>query len=233
MVSLSGSSNKLPKQLTRLLPQRGLSALSTKQEDCVVFKGDFTDADKDEIPVNMTFTFNCTYREDGKDVTVTGSASFKDADDNDALSGYIIKFTDFTITETKDGKTNRLELDQTFVLEVDNKGSYLIENDLALNGSTPEGDFVYTELATLGYKPDNVADPFAAGTFALNSVNTWQSGKDVYKLTGVAPALHYNATCESSFDKGTVKYEDNFGNALELTFNACNNVTVIYNGSPI
>jgi hypothetical protein len=227
------TSQTLPKQLHSVLPQHGLSALSTK-ENCIAVKGDVTDTDLDEIPVDATFTFDCAYSENKSDFTVTGNASFQDTNDNDALSGYAIKFTDFTITETKDGQKNALELDQTFVLSIDKaKSRYFIENDLVLTATTPKEKISYSELATLGYKPDDVADPFTAGTFAFKSLTTWQSGKDIYKLTGVSPALHHNATCESSFDAGTINYKDNFGNALELIFNACNNITVIYNGSPL
>lgn len=234
MSSLKSSSNRLPKQVASVLPQRGLSALSTEEDECITFAGDFTDADLDEIPVAATFTFDCAYSEEGSDFTVTGSASFQDANDEDALSGYAIEFVDFIISETKDGETNTLEHDQTFVLGIDdNKSLYVIENDLVLNATTPEGSFTYSELATLGYAPDDVADPFAAGTFALNGVTTWQSGKDVYQLTEASPALHYSATCESGFDDGILYIEDNFENRLELIFNACNNVTVIYNGSPL
>jgi hypothetical protein len=233
--SLGASSHTtLPKQLNAVLPQHGLSVLSTEEDDCITFAGDFTDADSDEIPVDATFTFDCAYSEDKSDFTIKGKAHFQDANDKDALGGYKIKFTDFTITEIKDGQKNMLELDQTFVLKIDDaKNRYVIENDLVLNATTPEESFTYSELATLGYAPDNTADPFAAGTFAFNAVTTWQSGKDVYKLTGVSPELHYSATCESSFDSGKVNYKDNFGNSLEITFNACNNVTVIYNGSPL
>jgi hypothetical protein len=233
MSSLAASSgNRLPKQLASLLPQRGLSALSTEEDECITFAGDFTDADSDEIPVDATFTFNCTYSENKSDFTITGSARFQDTNDADAFSGYSINFTDLTTTETKAGKTNTLELDQTFVLRI-NKNGYVIENDLELTTTTPKESFVYSELATLGYTPDDVTDPFAAGTFAFNAVTTWQRGQDIYKLTGVSPKLHYSATCESSFDKGTVNYQDNFSNSLELIFNACNNITVIYNGSPL
>lgn len=234
MSSLSSSSSKLPKQVASLLPQRGLSALSTQEDECITFTGDFTDADADEIPVSATFTFDCAYSEEGSDFTVKGSAYFQDANDTDALSGYAIKFTDFTISETKKGQTNTLELDQTFVLGVDDdKSLYVIENDLVLTATTPEGNFTYSELASLGYAPDDVADPFAAGTFAFNSVTTWQSGEDIYKLTGVSPALHYSATCESGFDAGTLELQDNFSNSLSITYNACNNVTVVYNGTAL
>lgn len=234
MSSLKSSSSKLPKQVASVLPPRGLRALSTQEDECITFTGDFTDADLDEIPVDATFTFDCAYGEEGSDFTVTGSASFQDANDNDALSGYAIEFVDFTMSETKGGQTNTLELDQTFVLGIDeDKSLYVIENDLLLNTTTAEGSFTYSELATLGYAPDDVTDPFTAGTFALNSVTTWQSGDDVYQLTGVSPALHYSATCESGFDAGAVAYKDNVGNALELVFHACNNVTIIYNGSPL
>jgi predicted small secreted protein len=235
--SLAASSgNRLPKQLDSLLPRSELNALSagTEEDECITFRGDFTDTDSDEIPVDATFTFNCTYSEEGSDFTLKGSASFQDANDTDAFSGYTIKFTDVTTTETKNGKTNTLELDQTFVLKIDDtKRRYTTENDLELTAATPEESFTYAELATLGYTPDNVTDPFAAGTFAFNTLTTWRSGKDIYKLTGVSPALHYSASCESGFDGGTLSMKDNFENALVLIYNACNNVTVLYNGSPL
>jgi hypothetical protein len=234
MSSLASSSSRLPKQVARLLPQGGLSALSTEADECITFTGDFTDADLDEIPVDATFTFDCAYNEEGSNFTVTGSAHFQDANDEDALSGYAVEFVDFTVSETKDGETNTLELDQTFVLGIDdNQSLYVIENDLDLNATTSEGSFTYSELATLGYAPDDVTDPFAAGSFAFNSVTTWQSGEDVYQLTGVSPALHYSATCESGFDAGTVGFEDNFSNSLIITYHACNNVTVLYNGTTV
>jgi hypothetical protein len=228
------SGTRLPKQLAHLIPERGLSALSTEEDECITFAGDFADTDTDEIPVNATFTFDCAYSEEGSDFTVKGSANFQDANDDDAVSGYAIEFLDFTITETKDGKTNGLELDQKFILAIDeNKSLYVIENDLELNATTPEGSFTYSELATLGYAPDDVADPFAAGTFALNGVTTWQSGKDIYRLTEVSPALHYSASCESGFDAGTVGFEDNFDNNMLIIYEACDKVTVIYNGSTL
>jgi hypothetical protein len=232
--SLALSSGKhIPKQLASVLPLRGLNVMSTGEE-CITFAGDFTDADADEIPVDASFAFDCAYTEEGGDVTVKGNAHFQDADDNDAFSGYTIEFVDFTVTESKDGQMNTLELDQTFVLSIAaDKSLYIVENDLELHASTPQGSFTYSELATLGYAPDDLANPFLAGTFALNSVTTWQSGEDVYTLTGASPALHYSESCESSFDAGTIAYEDNFGNSLGLIFNACNDVTVIYNGSPL
>jgi hypothetical protein len=233
MPSLASSSSRLPKQVASLLPQRGLSALSTEDE-CITFTGDFTDADADEIPVDATFTFDCAYSEEGSDFTVTGRAHFQDANDADALSGYTTEFKDFTMGETKDGQKSTLELDQKFVLTIkNNENLYIIENDLVLTATTPKEKLSYSELATLDYRPDAIADPFVAGTFALNNVTVWQSGEDVYKLTGVAPALHYSSSCESSFDDGSVSYKDNLGNSLELIFNACNNVTVIYNGTPL
>jgi hypothetical protein len=228
------SGTHLPKQLTRLLPRHGLSTLSTEEVDCIRVEGDVSDADSDEIPANATFTFACAYSEEGSDITISGSAHFQDANDNDASSGYSIVFEDFIVTESKAGETNRLELNQRFVLGVeDDKRLYVIENDLELSASTPAGSFTYSELATLSYAPDELADPFAAGTFALNGVTTWQSGEDVYKLTEVSPGLHYSATCESGFDAGELYIEDNFENRLELIFNACSDVTVIYNGSPL
>jgi hypothetical protein len=228
------SGTSLPKQLSHLLPQRGLTSLSSEGLDCITIDGDVTDADLDEIPVAASFTFDCSFSEEGVDTIVTGSAHFQDANDADALSGYAIEFVDFTITETKDGQTNVLELDQTFILAVaDDKSLYIIENDLVLTATTPKEKIIYSELATLGYAPDDIADPFATGTFALNGVTTWQSGEDVYQLSEVSPALHYSATCESGFDGGTLYIEDNFENRLELIYNACNNVTVIYNGSPL
>jgi hypothetical protein len=234
MSSLASSSSRLPNQVARLLPRRGLSALSTEEDECITFTGDFTDADLDEIPVDATFTFDCAYREEGSDFTVSGNAHFQDANDEDAVSGYAIEFIDFTISETKNGQTNRLELNQTFVLGInDDKSLYVIENDLELNATTPAGSFTYSELATLGYAPDDVTDPFAAGTFALHSATTWQSGEDIYQLTGASSALHYSATCESGFDAGTVGFEDNFNNNLIITYNACDNVTVLYNGTTV
>ena len=226
------SGHNLPKQLVGLLPQRGLTTL--EEETCISFEGDLTDTDLDEIPVAAKAVFDCAFSEDGSDMTITGSAYFQDADDQDVLSGYAIRFEDFVTTESKDGQMSRLELDQSFILAIDElKSLYVIENDLELNATTAEGSFSYSELATLGYAPDDVAVPFVAGTFALNSVTTWQSGTDVYQLTGIAPALHYSATCESGFDAGTIAYEDNAGNSLGLVYNACNNVTVLYNGSSI
>jgi hypothetical protein len=228
------SGSRLPKQIASLLPERGLSTLSTEEVDCITVDGDVTDADLDEIPVAASFTFDCSFSEEGVDTTVVGSTHFQDANDADAFSGYAIEFVDFTITETKDGQTNTLELDQIFVLAIDkDKSLYVIENDLELIVTTPEGRSIYSELATLGYAPDDVADPFAAGTFALNGVTTWRSGEDVYQLSEVSPALHYSASCESGFDGGTLYIEDNFENALALIYNACNNITVIYNGSPL
>lgn len=221
----------LPGPVANIALQAGLDPQDTGE--CVVEGGETEDADGDEIPLSATFSFDCKETKEGYAATFKASIQVVDKDDTNPESGYRVEVKDFEYTETVNGAKSSVSLEQVFDLTVDDT-SFTIRHILDLSASSPEESFSFAEDHTLTYTPDDLANTLAAGTFVLNGTTTLSAEGESYKLTvATQPSLHYTETCSSEFDGGSVRYADNVGNTVEISFNACDDITVTYNGSAL
>ena len=221
----------LPGPVSNVALRAGLNPQAT--DGCIAAEGKFEDADSDDIPLDVTFRFDCKEVDGNTTATFKASVQVIDKDDTNPESGYRVEVKDFNYTETVGGASSSVSLEQVFDLTVGDT-SFTIQHKLELSVLSPEESFSFAEDHILTYTPDNLANAFAAGTFVLNGTTTLSAEGETYKLTvATQPSLHYTETCSSEFDKGSVRYADNIGNTVNITFNACDDITLTYNGSAL
>lgn len=209
-----------------------IAALEPQQTDCYSETGSDVDADKDGIPASSVISFDCSSSENGFSYSYKGKITFADNNDADPKSGYSVKIENYEISFNNKGDIFKLSMNLDFSMIV-TATSYTAKYtfDFETSGTDASGkigfDYTYT------YTPDNAADPFAAGTLSFTGNMTFTEGSDTVSLTSSSTGVHFSESCKTGFDSGTVNYADNAGNTLKVTFNACDKVTVSYNGSAV
>ncbi len=210
--------------LIDMFPSGGIKALATKE--CLKVEGDPTDADSDEIPVDVTYIFsNCVFREGDVETTVSGPWSVKDQDDSDPSSGFSGS-KDWEVTETSGSKTEMMKLAEDFALNVaKDRSKYEAEASLKVDSATSGESYLAKSKAD--YIPENPKEPFKSGTFIFSDAITFTSKGKSESITGESlpdKHLHYSADCNNGkggFDRGSVRYKYNESFIIEISFDEC------------
>lgn len=187
------------------------------------------DLDNDKIPLQASYAVDCTVG----DTRLKGGIVIKDKNDNDPRSGYTVDTNQYELTFNT-GKANEsgIKLD----LDVDSTWSnpnYAVRYNFNFEIYGSDGRFGTTYAYTATYLPDDAQTPFAAGTFNYDGSLDFRTATRLYRLSGKATALKFSSTCKETFVGGSWSLEDTRGNKLLVVYNACNNVTVTYNGEAL
>lgn len=187
------------------------------------------DLDNDKIPLQASYSVDCTVG----DTRLKGAIVLKDNDDNNPRSGYTVDTDQYELTFNT-GKANEsgLKLD----LDVDvtwSNPSYAVRYNFNFEIYGSDGRFGTTYAYTVTYIPDDAQTPFAGGTFNYDGSLDFRTATKLYRLSGKATNLKYSNTCKETFVGGSWSLEDTRGNKLLVVYNACNNVTVSYNGEAL
>ena len=221
----------LPAPVANLAKTAGLEPQATSQ--CVIKSGSSDDADGDGLPLDATFSFDCTEMDQGNEAHFEATIHIQDKNDNDPDSGYRVEVPNFEWSETSAGETSKVTLHEIFDLTVAS-ASYSVQYELEVNASSPTESGGLSENATATYTPDDPADPFAAGELVTDGQTTFTSDGKSYSLSEMTtPSLHYAAACSSDFDEGSAQYVDSESNTLTIVYHGCDDVTITYNGFPL
>lgn len=187
------------------------------------------DLDNDKIPLEARYQVDCTVG----DTRLKGGIVLRDKNDNDPKSGYTLDTNQYELTFNT-GKSNEsgLKLD----LDVDvtwSNPNYAVRYNFNFEIYGSDGRFGTTYAYTATYAPDNAQTPFAAGTFNYEGTLDFRTATKLYRVSGKSTNLKYSNTCKETFVSGSWRLEDTRGNTLQVVYNACNNVTVTYNGEPL
>ncbi|GIW35724.1 hypothetical protein [Meiothermus sp.] len=187
------------------------------------------DLDNDKIPLQATYRVDCTVG----DTRLRGGIVLRDKDDNNPTSGYTVDTDQYQLTFNT-GKSNEsgvkldLDLDVTW-----NNPNYAVRYNFNFEIYGSDGLYGTTYTYTATYVPDNAQTPFAAGTFNYEGSLDFRTPTKLYRLTGKTTDLKFSNACKETFVGGSWNLEDTHGNKLFVVYNACNNVTVTYNGEAL
>ncbi len=221
---------------TLAAPLRALAGtLAPEAIDCFQDVSVSADGDGDGIPASASYLIDCTVS-DGQSsatITISGSSSVSDDDDTDPISGYDVTVTDFALDAIDaQGSSYQLRFDLDYDLDK-LTDRYVLDHDMSMSVTAPTGSASLTVSGMPGYTPDDWADPFVAGTFTFDGSLMFNRNGASYSLTRTSNGLHFDQACVSTFDLGSVSYTDGNGNSLVISYNACNDVTVTYNGTVV
>ena len=210
---------------------------------------EWIDLDEDGVPATYDATFACTDVTVGdRTSSVTGMVSIHDTDDSAKRSGYTVTFTNFTVTTSAGSLARTRTLNGTASLMPNDAGGFEATTnldvvfDIADSGRTRiQG--TYTSMNQGTYTPDANAgdDILASGNVVLSGTGTltrmFANMGQSRTLTRATPApLHWNRDCRvqnpdsSGFDSGTIVFQDNMQNKLQLQFNGCAAATITTGG---
>lgn len=202
--------------------------------------GDQTDADGDSLPVNATYTYNCSDPSQGG-LNVTGAYTLSDQNDNSAfpLAGFYLNVSNLSVTSaTGSGGQS------TGTATVNTLGNYnltitganltssaaFVQNYTSnpSNGGSQSGVFKYFLDTTS--TADDPTNPATSGQSNLQGYFVGQYGSLNVVLQVNASAITYNHTCTLTyFNNGSISLLDGAGNTLAFTYTNCNLVQT-FNG---
>ncbi len=184
------------------------------------------DLDNDKIPLQASYQVDCTVGT----TRLKGAVRLRDKDDNNPKSGYTVDTDQYELTfNTGTASESGIKLD----LDVDvtwNNPNYAVRYNFNFEIYDSNGRFGTTYVYTATYAPDDAQVPFAAGTFNYEGSLDFRTKGKLYRLTGKTQDLKYSNTCKETFVGGSFSLEDTRGNKLVVVYNACNNVSITYNG---
>ena len=238
-----GAQSSLPRPLIGLLAMWR----AVLRPDCVP-DVEVVDYDGDGVPASYNATFACVDIKVGdRTSSVTGTIAIADADDATKLSAYTVTFTDFSVTTSVAGNVRARTLNGTATWTPTDAGAFqsvtsiTVAFDLTDAGRSPiQGTYSAMGLAT--YTPDASpeGDVFASGTASLSGTGTLtrmfdgvSQSRSITRQTN--PPLHWNRGCRTQnadspgFDFGTLVYQDDKGDKIELQFNGCGSANVTTN----
>ncbi|WP_457621374.1 hypothetical protein [Persephonella sp.] len=216
------------------------SATITKQQvtNCSgSASGDLTDIDDDGIPVNGTYTFECTY---GTDITWQGKISAKDDNDNDKLSGFDLCTGVFNTSCSREPTTMTSSLgtvEKITDINIDKVDSTYVFTPFyhkwTFTPSDPTASTIYgiLESTDLSYTPDADGDndPWDSGTWNGTITATGSDGTDTVSISITTNNLHISESCDGA-DSGSITYSgtcDTGGTfTLTATFTGCKTGTL-------
>ncbi len=214
----------------------GSSGVSAQSQDCSQLQssGNQADADNDGIPVDVTYTFNCTF-EDG---TYSGTISAKDDDDSNPLSGFDVctgTFGSSGCSRQPLNITSSYNVDFTLDVDIDLQGgTYVYTTFFAQSVYTLQGSSVSWTFNGDGfsYTPDNDGDndPFDAGTYNGTISLTLSTTEGNFDITYQADNVHVGACPGGGADSGTLTIsltcpQGSAVATLTIKFNGCNSAS--------
>lgn len=204
--------------LTETLPPQ-----ETRDLGCTPTEGgDKTDADKDGVPVNGTFTFSGCAATVG---TFSGGFSFKDLDDTKAvpLAGFKFNIDSFKFDFSVAGTSVNASAGGFFNATVTDKTAVVAEeitfNVSAGSNSAELGVYLDTTLtANSATNPDTGGTATFSGFFKVNA-----GSQGDYTLQISSADLTYGCTSDTShfFKNGTITAIDGSKNTIKGVFNNC------------
>lgn len=225
----TASGAEVPRPLTTLMANSGVSPQQT--DACVVESGNATDADGDSIPVNATYTYNCSESGTDYSYSLTGTVLVIDKDDANINGGYSMDMSDLEYRITSGGETATLTFDLDFDLTVAGT-RYDATFDFGFTGSGPDGSFSIGFDFEQSYVADS-SDPaqhFASGTLTFDGTMSMTSDGKRYSLdASTNPSLAVDSGCTTGYRSGAARYSDNAGNAVEVNF-SCDSAAAKFNG---
>ncbi len=218
--------------------------LPNRETACITDATKWVDADGDGIPVGYAVSFNCHDKLGAAfSYSIQGKVSVNDHDDADPASGFDMTWAGFSVDRSyfAGGNLKGLSLDGTLKLTRSDNYLTLSENTVV---RTRNQKGVVVQSGTLrsaelvGYKPDDIGNPFAAGTVTWLAANTFESGVLTHRLrVQTDPTLHFQEACRvghpgrAGWDGGAVVYTD--GSTLRIQYSSCDAMTVTLDGVPV
>ncbi|MFC5597197.1 hypothetical protein [Deinococcus cellulosilyticus] len=200
-----------------------------KQEDsCIVTTGNTADTDKDGIPSNVTYTYNCTFGSN----EVKGTAVLKDKNDADAKSGatYTIDMNlkmsasdqqgNFTLTQAIKGS-----MDYTPKANGGIKFEYRTSNKISATGTHNNQTVNYT--GEYSYNLNSETTPDATGVKLVfsgdASGSSNQQGHSFSGSTTFSGDVHYSNGHNGCYgiDSGSITFKSG-NNTYTLNYTGCN-----------
>ncbi|MBB6098650.1 hypothetical protein HNR42_002085 [Deinobacterium chartae] len=200
--------------------------LNTNDIDCSAQASSTTDADNDGIHQDATLTWDCTVGT----LSTEGRLRAQDKNDQDARSGFRLEAQDVRLSLGEGDRLRSFDLDSTFDLNTSGQ-TYSADSQLTVDYQTPRGSGSASSDYDITLTPDNASDPFEAGTVSVSGNLTFVRNGKTHVFTASSQNLHFRQSCDSGFDSGSIRYADNKGNTLTLTYQGCNQVTATFNGS--
>lgn len=244
----------LPRRLIMVMRAFDVYVPLAATATCTISKsGDQTDADNDGVPVNATYTFDCSATgPNGGTYAHQGSITLKDTNDAQAESGFSLSFYGFKskVSANANRSTERT-LSGNYTLDKQTSVYSILKNythsvKIVNFNNEYSGSLSFNVSKT--YTPDDLAMPWAAGTIEVKKdtpgMATWVRGNNTRNLIWYTdPTLHYNRTaCQNptrilNFDSGAKEfvYTNPAGekSTLRIEFTACGTYTVTFNGQPV
>lgn len=212
----------------------GTSVSDQKGTPCYTSSGNTTNSDQDKVPVDATYSYQCSYL--GGMGKVEGQFNIRDENDSLAfpLAGYNASFQDFKLT---------IGVKDSSVTSVSNGIKSLTVEPNQILASSAMSTFVSasTSSQTMSVgswfdavvKPNQMKDPGAGGTFEISGFVQMESASKNFILKLGGQGLAYGG-CSSGFIKsGTITLVDGNGNKLEAIWTDCQKYTRKYNGKNI
>jgi len=244
----------LPRRLIMVLKAFEVYIPAAATGTCTISKsGDQTDADNDGVPVNATYTFDCTATgpADGT-YSNKGSITLKDTNDAQAESGFSLSFDAFKTRISPDAsKSVERTLQGSYSLDKQDATLYKIGKNythsvvIANGNNTYNGSLSFNVNKT--YAPEDPAAPWSKGTITIDKAApgtaTWTRNNTRNLIWYTDPTLHYNrADCQNpgrilNFDSGAKEYvytnPAGEKSTLRIEFSACGTFSVTFNGQPV
>ncbi|MEN3043904.1 MAG: hypothetical protein ABDH37_01615 [Candidatus Hydrothermales bacterium] len=202
------------------------------QDPCETRDGDFSDGDSDGYYRDAKITYNnCTVSYPPYTYIFSGTIEIKDKNDNDATSGFYLKFSDYEFKFIH-GDSTLITVRSNSVYDIDKVGTSFsghIEYDYAYITKT---EVSWSTHFDFNYIPDNPSDPWVAGVLNFDGNSEFKYAGITYALKFIGEDLHFNEYSDCEYpDRGKIKVTDGT-NYLTITY-YCNYYTADYNGTPI
>ena len=222
-----------------LLSLAGISTTaSAPREDAAcsgTVSGDSTDADSDEINLNQTTTFDCSYTTSFGTGNLSGSFAIVDKDDAAVfpLGGGTITVSDLT---------NQVNFGEA-VIGISVNGSF--DATAATSTISTTNNFKTTvsaanQEASVTYQmgstatPTDMDSPLAGGTVTFSGFIQIEGGDQDFTLQVTATDVTYGGCSRDDFklNTGTVTLVDGSSNTITFTYENCTR-TAAYNGNSL
>lgn len=210
-----------------------MRAMTDNSGDCYTVTGDESDADNDGIPLDATYTFDgCVYQDQGWTETWGGKETITDPVPDAATYDFGASY----------------DLTAAFVAGSDNENDHLVGTE---TGAQACGAYTYVDAETDDYSGTWAGEDFA-GTFAddLTYVfvpsgsdpnggagtetvdGSWSetfNGEQIDTQIQTTDPLVLDPSCSSYITAGTI-VADSGTSSVTMTWNGCNQETIVYSG---
>jgi hypothetical protein len=241
-----------------LLPLQVLGIPATDIAQCStrVSPDTLVDADKDGIPKEATFSYDCTFSIGQIAYETKGSVRLEDTKEDAKNSGFKVTYSDFRNKFSGLNQAFEQTLNGSYLLDTQSANLFKVEQAYANTFSRTKNSVTGANKVNfdskLSYTPDSAAQPEQAGTFRALDAQVGQlvveeSNKRLSWVLSIgAEGLHYNSSCSGvnaqgerapKIDRGSVTYEYNYTNGtqnaksvLRIQFTGCGTFSATLDG---